>query len=220
MLKRLRRFLGQGKLANTAINTSQSTPSLSPSAEPSTNASPSHSASTDSNNDFVMPFEIRPLQSGDGEPLRQLFRHAIEQTGSKHYDAEAVAAWSARADDADFISSLQQGLTLVATLHGEHAGFAQLHPVNHIEMLYLSPDASGLGIASLLYQYLEDEARIAGSHTLSTASSLTAQRFFEGMGWLVSGEEEVQRQGVTIKRLRMEKVLVSPTRPRQPLNGP
>lgn len=214
MLKRLRRFLAQGKLTNTAINTSQSAPSLSPSAVSSTNASSSHNVSTDSNNNFVMPFEIRPLQSGDGEPLRRLFRHAIEQTGSKDYDAEAVAAWSTRADDADFISSLQQGLTLVATLHGEHAGFAQLHPLNHIEMLYLSPDASGLGIASLLYQYLEDEARIAGCHSLGTASSLTAQRFFESMGWTVNGEEEVQRQGVVIKRLLMKKVLVSPARPR------
>lgn len=219
MLKRLRRLLGRNKLASVAIDTRQPLPPVSASTAPGFDdiigyGSSTGSIATDSGSDFVMPFEIRPLQNTDAEPLRQLFRDAIEQSASKDYDAAAIAAWSAGANDSDFITKLQQGLTLVATLHGEHAGFAQLHPANHIEMLYLSPHASGLGIASLLYQHLEDEARIAGSHSLSTASSLTAQRFFESMGWSVSGEEEVQRQGVAIKRLRMEKALVSPAKPR------
>src|SRR5690554_4410227 len=218
MLKRLRRLLGRDTLADTAAQAGQAAMTLPSSGATGSNeaTSPDFAAdnTADSSSDFVMPFEIRPLQFGDGEPLRQLFRDAIEQTASKHYAAEAIAAWSAYADDANFIVNLQQGLTLVATLHGDHAGFAQLHPANHIEMLYLAPHASGLGIASLLYQHLEDEARIAGCHSLGTASSLTAQRFFESMGWTVSDEEEVQRQGVAIKRLRMEKTLVSPARPR------
>lgn len=215
MLKRLRRLLGRDDAASTATNTTPAAAPFLPSTEP--NAEPCsdlHVNEPPTDNDFVMPFEIRPLQSSDDEPLRQLFRHAVEQTGAKHHDANAVAAWSACADDVDFMPSLQQGLTLVATLHGEHAGFAQLHPANHIEMLYLSPDVSGLGIAALLYQHLEDEARIAGSHTLSTVSSLTAQRFFESMGWMVNSEEEVLRQGVAIKRLRMDKVLVNPAHAR------
>lgn len=218
MLKRLRRLLGRDTLTDTAVHAGQAAMTLPSSGATGSNEATSPDFAADNSaadpSDFVMPFEIRPLQHGDGEPLRQLFHDAIEQTASKHYAAEAIAAWSAYADDANFIVNLQQGLTLVATLHGDHAGFAQLHPANHIEMLYLAPHASGLGIASLLYQHLEDEARIAGCHSLGTASSLTAQRFFESMGWTVSGEEEVQRQGVAIKRLRMEKTLVSPARPR------
>ena len=158
---------------------------------------------------FVMPFEIRPIEPADGDALRQLFRQSVEQIGSKYYDAAATAAWARSADDVEFVSRLQRGLTLVAMLHGEHVGFAQLHPFDHVEMLYLSPAGTGLGIAALLCQHLEDEARMAGSRKLTTASSLAARRFFESMGFRLSGEETVQRHGVAIDRLRMEKTLVT-----------
>ncbi|MFN3714058.1 MAG: GNAT family N-acetyltransferase [Alcanivoracaceae bacterium] len=158
---------------------------------------------------FVMPFEIRPLAPTDAPALRQVFRDAIGTLASKHYEPVALQAWQASADDPDFASRLDQGLTLVATLQGEHIGFAQLFPQNHIEMLYLSPQGSGLGIATLLCQHLEDEARIAGSRELTTASSLAAQRFFESMGFQVIGEETVRRQGVALTRLQMRKVLIS-----------
>ena len=48
---------------------------------------------------------------------------------------------------------------------------------------------------------------MAGSRTLTTASSLAAKRFFESMGFQVSEEETVLRGGVAIKRMRMQKVL-------------
>ncbi|MEE4251377.1 MAG: GNAT family N-acetyltransferase [Alcanivoracaceae bacterium] len=198
MLKQVRRLFGRSKSGRaeptTAVIAAEQQP---PVASPMVDDS------------FCLPFEIRPIQPGDAQALRQLFKQSIEQIAARHYEPDAIAAWSASADEEDFISGLEQGLTLVATLHGEHAGFAQLHPASHIEMLYLSPDASGLGIASLLYQYLEDEARMAGSRTLTTASSLTAQRFFESVGFQVSKEEMVKRGKVTIKRLSMQKVLVA-----------
>lgn len=197
MLKRVWRLFGKPDPAAVAVNV------------------PTVTVRADDDNEnvvstaFVMPFEIRPIEAGDGDALRALFRQSVEQIGSKYYDAAATAAWAKSADEADFVSHLQRGLTLVAILHGEHVGFAQLHPADHIEMLYLSPAGSGLGIATLLCQHLEDEARIAGSTVLRTASSLAARRFFESMGFRLSGEETVQRHGVAINRLRMEKTLMT-----------
>ena len=75
-------------------------------------------------------------------------------------------------------------------------------------MLYVSSEWSGLGISTLLYQYLEDEARIAGARVLSTDASLRARRFFEQMGFVVTGEEKAKRQGVSLARVSMQKVLV------------
>lgn len=194
MLKRMRRLFGKPAVETTPVTVA-----------PATSAQGSSPASSDT---FVMPFDIRPMTGEDGQALRELFRQSIQQIASKHYDADAIAAWSASADDADFVTRLQRGLTLVALLHGEAVGFAQLYPADHIEMMYLSPPGSGLGIATLLCQHLEDEARIAGSQTLSTASSLAARRFFESMGFRVVAEETVQRNGVAINRLHMEKILV------------
>ncbi len=193
MLKRMRRLFGKPAAKPEPAVVGETVQADSPAAVQS----------------FVMPFDIRPMTEQDGPALRELFRQSIEQIACKYYDADAISAWSAAADDAEFVARLQRGLTLVALLHGEAVGFAQLHPANHIEMLYLSPQGSGLGIATLLCQHLEDEARIAGSKTLSTASSLAARRFFESMGFAVVGEETVQRNGVAINRLKMEKVLVA-----------
>jgi putative acetyltransferase len=199
MLKQVRRLFGRSKPTPAA-------PTAAASVIDAQAPAPGPALPDDS---FVLPFEIRPLQATDGAALCQLFRQSIEQIGNRHYDAAAITAWAASADEADFIPRLQQGLTLVATLHGEYAGFAQLYPADHIEMLYLSPDASGLGIANLLYQYLEDEARMAGSRSLTTSSSLTAKRFFESMGFQVSEEESLLRDNVAIRRLRMHKTLVA-----------
>ena len=194
MLKRMRRLFGKPATASTAVVTAPT--------EPPRDDSPALAET------FVMPFDIRPMIDADGPALRELFRQSIQQIASKYYEADAIAAWSASADDDEFVSRLQRGLTVVALLHGEAVGFAQLYPADHIEMMYLSPQGSGLGIATLLCQHLEDEARIAGSRTLTTASSLAARRFFESMGFRVSSEETVQRNGVAINRLQMEKVLM------------
>lgn len=195
MLKRMRRLFGKAAAGNTPAAITPAAPVQVDSPAPA--------------EAFVMPFDIRPMTDADGTALRELFRQSIRQIASKYYEADAIAAWSASADDAEFVSRLQRGLTLVALLHGEAVGFAQLYPANHIEMMYLSPHGSGLGIATLLCQHLEDEARIAGSQTLTTASSLAARRFFESMGFRVISEETVQRNGVAINRLQMEKVLVA-----------
>lgn len=194
MLKRMRRLFGKPAKAGTPV-----------AVVPVEQAQVDNAAPMDA---FVMPFDIRPMTDADGPALRELFRQSVGQIASKYYPADAIAAWSASADEPDFLPRLQCGLTLVALLHGEAVGFAQLHPADHIEMMYLSPDGSGLGIATLLCQHLEDEARIAGSKTLTTASSLAARRFFESMGFRVVAEQTVQRNGVAINRLQMVKVLV------------
>ncbi|PKM22173.1 MAG: GNAT family N-acetyltransferase [Gammaproteobacteria bacterium HGW-Gammaproteobacteria-14] len=172
---------------------------------PSFDAVPVDTAITD---DFVMPFEIRPLLASDSESLRAVFRQSILINAADHYPADALAAWSASADAANFIDDLQQGVTIVAALHGQPVGFAQLSPSDHIEKLFIAPEGNGLGIATLLCQHLEDEARMAGAKILRTESSLPARRFFEGMGFTVVEEETAYRQDIPLQRFRMEKILV------------
>lgn len=162
-----------------------------------------------SHDDFQLPFDIRPKTAADNDSLRALFRDSVLTLGRPHYEADALAAWATTADDADFCNQLDQGTTLVAELYGETAGFAQLYPHDTLRMLYLSPKASGLGIAALLYQHLEDEARLAGVDTLHTASSLAAEHFFSDMGFSRTASETVTRQGQPLPRQQMSKPLHS-----------
>lgn len=155
-----------------------------------------------------LPFLIRPLVSADLPHLANVFRRAIDTLAARDYDDSQRQAWQASADEDAFLQALQQGVTIVADNEGTPVAFAQLHPADHLRMLYVDPEWAELGIATLLYQYLEDEARIIGSKHLDTASSLTAERFFKGMGFTAEAEESVTRAGVTLPRLRMRKTLV------------
>ena len=64
-----------------------------------------------------------------------------------------------------------------------------------------------MGIATLLYQHLEDSARVEGIPSLTTHASLTALEFFRFMGFDIEGEEQADRGGVNLKRHLMRKSL-------------
>lgn len=155
----------------------------------------------------VLPFEIRPPEPDEIASLPELFQQAINALAGADYSPEQCDAWAARAEEPDFVGMLKQGLTLVAQLEGRTVGFAQLRPEDTIAMLYVHPDAAGLGIATLLGQYLEDEARIAGSTHLHTRASLNARRFFEKMGLREQARESVCLNGVNLERILMTKAL-------------
>lgn len=154
------------------------------------------------------PFFIRPMEAADAELLPRIFRAAIHGQGAAFYTPAQRKAWASSADDAAaFVASLEQGVTIVADLDGRAGGFAQLHPENTLHMMYVAPGLAGYGVATLLCQYLEDEARILGQDVLHTHASLAAKRFFEQMGFNVDAEETVTRAGVTIPRFSMTKIL-------------
>ena len=154
-----------------------------------------------------LPFEIRPYRDSDAAALAGVFREAILVTAADHYDAEQRQAWSAAADDPAFPADLAKGLTMVAEWQQETAGFAQLVD-DRITLIYVHPDTARLGIATLLYQHLEDEARIQGRERLVTEASQVAHDFFLFLGFQPEAEETVERDGVALTRWRMHKPLI------------
>lgn len=154
-----------------------------------------------------LPFEIRPYQDGDAEALARVFREAIRVTAADHYHPDQLKAWSAAADDPAFPADLAGGQTMVAEWQQETAGFAQLVD-DRITFIYVHPDAARLGIATLLYHHLEDEARIQGQRRLVTEASQVAHDFFLFLGFQPDAEETVRRDGVALTRWRMHKPLI------------
>ncbi|HIK74536.1 MAG TPA: GNAT family N-acetyltransferase [Alcanivorax sp.] len=150
---------------------------------------------------------MRPYRDGDAAALARVFREAVLVTAADHYDADQRQAWSAAADDPTFPADLAKGLTMVAEWQQETAGFAQLVD-DRITLIYVHPDTARLGIATLLYQHLEDEARIQGRERLVTEASQVAHDFFLFLGFQPDAEETVERDGVTLYRWRMHKPLI------------
>lgn len=155
-----------------------------------------------------LPFQIRPLQSQDLSKLISVFRDAIQVSTANHYDQEQRDAWSRAQSHESLISLLSEGETVVAEWDQELVGFAQ-RIRDCINMIYVHPDSARVGIATLLYQHLEDSARVEGVNGLTAHVSLTAHDFFQFMGFNSEGEEQADRNGVSLTRHLMRKSLVS-----------
>ncbi len=155
----------------------------------------------------ALPFEIRPLEPKDRPRLPALFRASIQGLAHPDYGAEQLRDWAAEADRETFTAELEKGVTVVALEFGQPVAFAQLAPLDYLNMLYVHPDSAGEGMATLLFQYLEDEARIHGVDTIRTHASRTARRFLAGSGFEEVAAETVQQGCSALERFRMEKRL-------------
>ena len=102
---------------------------------------------------------------------------------------------------------LQEGMTLVLWDDSKPLGFGQLHPSDHVNMLYTSPSAARQGCASRIYAQLEELAIAAGSRSLYTEASHVSQPFFASKGFRVLEKEVVVRGDIRIERFRMQKDL-------------
>ncbi|EIM96842.1 N-acetyltransferase GCN5 [Paraburkholderia hospita] len=155
-----------------------------------------------------IPFAFRLFRAADAAALAALFHDAA--LAAAGYDPAAREAWASAADDlATFGARLSRGITLVALRGGAYAGFGQLHPADHIEMLYVAPAFMRQGLAAELLARLEAPARAAGALGLTADVSVSARHAFERAGFAVEAEESVTRNGVSLRRFRMMKPLAA-----------
>ncbi|MBD3645782.1 MAG: GNAT family N-acetyltransferase [Alcanivorax sp.] len=168
---------------------------------------PAHNAVESDPIAALMPFQIRPLDSKDMAELLGVFREAIQVSAAAEYDQKQRDAWSQAQSYDSLISVLSEGDTVVAEWDDKLVGFA--HRIrDYINMVFVHPEASRVGIATLLYQHLEDGARIEGITELTTHASLTAHGFFAYMGFTSEGQEQAERDGIPLTRHAMRKSLV------------
>lgn len=151
---------------------------------------------------------LRPMLPSDAPLLAQIFRASIAGLTGEDYSPAQQDAWIAGADDEEaFAARRAQELTLVATLAKEPAGFASLKDNNHIEMLYVHPDAAGKGVAKALCEALETLAAARGVTRIATDASDTARDFFAHRGYTPVRRNTVEVNGEWLANTSMEKTL-------------
>lgn len=152
---------------------------------------------------------LRPVLPADAPALAAIFRAAVEELAIEDYDDAQVEAWASRADDEDFAARLGGGLTLVATLDGELAGFATLRGRDEIDMLYVAPDCARRGVATALCDALEKLAAARGAAQLVTEASDTARAFFARRGYEAQMRNTTEIAGQWLGNTTMKKQLSS-----------
>jgi putative acetyltransferase len=156
-----------------------------------------------------MKASLRPFLPADLPRLAAIFRVSIEELTAEDYNEAQQAAWAALADEDAFAERLAGNLTLIALLHGEVAGFASLRAPDHLDMLYVDPQAVGQGVASALCDALERLAAARGATKLTVDASDTARAFFEHRGYQPLHRQTVDCFGEWLGNTVMEKRLAA-----------
>lgn len=153
---------------------------------------------------------VRKVYRKDIPFLAAVYRDAVINLGSRGYRDEQLKVWAAFADDSDaFEKTVLAGKAICIDVSGVPVAFGELHPVDHIALLYCHSRYAGHGYASAILKRLEGMACEEGVTNLGVKASIVARPFFEHFGYRVIEEESVIRSGVTLQRYHMEKTLAA-----------
>lgn len=151
---------------------------------------------------------VRDYRPVDAPVLAAIYREAATVMGAVAYDATQTAAWARFAEDeAAFAATLADGWVRVAEDAEGICGFAQVNLPGHLHLLYVAPRAGRRGVASALLEDCYFLAGAMGAAVMTVDASLVAQPMLLKQGFEVKAEEQVERDGVSFRRFRMEKRL-------------
>ena len=151
---------------------------------------------------------VRPYHPGDAAALSALYETSVRQLGARDYPAAQIEAWASLTPSAEALDGrMRDGrMRLVAVLN-EVAGFIDVEPDGHIDLLYVAPAAAGVGVARTLLETAEALAPLSGASRLYAEASETARPVFERLGFSVVARRDFELAGVPIHNWAVEKTL-------------
>ncbi|MEZ9821110.1 GNAT family N-acetyltransferase [Shewanella sp. 10N.286.45.A1] len=164
---------------------------------------------------------VRLLTKADVGQLAEVFHLSITQAAASHYSEEERAVWSPalRSDD-EWLLRLAPTVTWVAEEEAFISGFINLKPTietlgsdgepvlsAEVDCLFTHPSFVGKGVASQLYQCLEQYAIAQQISELTVEASYLAKPFFEKQGYRVLSKNEHSRADQVLVNFSMRKTL-------------
>jgi putative acetyltransferase len=157
--------------------------------------------------------KIRSFVAADATQIAQLFHETVREINCRDYSSQQVKAWAP--DDLNFRNWSEicsQRSTYVAEMADTIVGFAELETNGHIDCFYCHKSYQRCGVGTQLYQAIETEARMLKLPHLFTEASITAQPFFQRLGFAIVREQQVICRGETFTNYAMQKAL-NPAQP-------
>ncbi len=149
---------------------------------------------------------IRRADSRDLPQLSQLYRDSVEAIGPTAYSPQQVTAWSAFAQADNFALFIATATTFVAEDASGIVGFCGIEADGHVASIYVRPDSMRLGIGSRLLSHVLLHANDLGLRRLHVEASHFSRPLFLRHGFVDSGTEVVERNGVSFERFLMERI--------------
>lgn len=152
--------------------------------------------------------EIIPYSPGRARQIVDLFCRAVHAIDDSVYTRAQKLAWAPLPPDyVTWAARLAVKRPSLAVIDNRVVGFIELDPGGHIDCTYVDPDYQGRGVASRLYRQLETAATGCQLTRLHVEVSRAARPFFERMGFVMQGENVVERNGQLLTNFRMVKSL-------------
>ena len=159
-------------------------------------------------------FILRPYASTDARETLDLFYNTIHSVNLADYTAAQVDSWAPKDRPlASWNASLSRAYALVAVSdEGVIAGFADLSPdakdgASYFDRLYVHQDYGRQGIATLLADAIEAEAKLRGFAAIETDASITSRPFFAKRRYIELRRNENERNGEVLVNYTMRKEL-------------
>lgn len=154
--------------------------------------------------------DIQIYSAEKAKEIADLFHQSVHTIDTSVYTSEQKEAWAPTPTNYEYWSKrLKTKRPFMAIIDEKVVGFMELDADGHIDCMYTHPDFQGQGVASTLYEYLLSEAKKRDIKHLYVEASLIAKSFFEHHGFSVVKKNVVQRNGVSLVNLSMEKYLSS-----------
>lgn len=149
---------------------------------------------------------VREASPADTEALAEIFYRAVHIGAATAYSKEQLNAWVDQKPKAQVWAKRLDGLlTLVADRDGVTIGFISVRLSDgFIDLIFVSPEVLGTGVAHALYTEVEARSRAAGVSRLFSHASHMAKPFFERRGWHVVAANQVDRGRILIDNWVME----------------
>lgn len=154
----------------------------------------------------MLNVQIQPYNESRSIEIADLFHRSVHAVNTECYSAKQKEAWAPTPPDYTFWRErLKVKRPFMALVNDVLAGFIELEPDGHIDCMYTHPKFQGKGVASILYDYVENIAKTKGLMHLCVEASKVAKPFFEQRGFETTCQNQVQRRGVTLVNFSMQK---------------
>jgi putative acetyltransferase len=151
---------------------------------------------------------VRPYKPEDTAALARLFTETVHSVNAADYSHEQLAAWAPDPPDVEhWHRRLSERIAFVAEQDSEIVGFATFEPDGHLDYIYAHRRFQRQGVASALFQRIEQGAISRGVTRIFTEASITARPFFARLGFGMIASQRIKHRGISFINYRMEKFL-------------
>lgn len=150
-----------------------------------------------------MKYEIRRATTDDAAQISRIVVAALRRSNSADYPAELIAQVERSFTPAAVIELLSRRSVFVASHDGQLVGTASLEG-DVVRSVFVDPDCHGQGIGRLLMEAVHAFAMDVGLSLLHVPSSITAQGFYEALGYRAVREVFHEGERTIVMEMRLK----------------